>query len=179
MTEKERLLELLKQTALKKGDFSLSSGATSNYYIDARMLTTHPEGSYLIGKLIFDLIKGDDIAAIGGPALGAIPIASAVSLVSYLEGVPIPAFFVRGSTKQHGTQKDVEGNISPGFKVIIVEDVITSAKSVVAAIKRLEAFGCQVVRVICIVDREAGGKKKLAEAGYNLEAVFSKTDLGI
>ncbi len=179
MAEKERLLEILKQTALKKGGFTLSSGATSNYYIDARMLTTHPEGSYLIGKLIFNIIKVADIAAIGGPALGAIPIATAVSLVSYLEGAPIPAFFVRGTTKQYGARKGIEGNIAPGSRVVVVEDVITTAKSVAAAIERLKEFGCQVIRVICIVDREAGGRERLTQAGYNLEAIFTKADLGI
>ena len=179
MAEKERLLELLKQNALKVGNFTLSSGATSNYYIDARMITTHPEGAYLIGKIIFDMIKDDDVSAIGGPALGAIPICSAVSLFSYLEKKPLPAFFVRNAIKKHGTQKAIEGNLKPGSRVVIVEDVITSAKSVIAAIEQLEKQKCQVVKVVCILDREAGGRERLADAGYALETVFTKADLGV
>ncbi len=179
LTEKERLLEILKHTALKLGNFTLASGAKSNYYIDARLVTTHPEGAYLIGKLIFELIKKDNISAIGGPAIGAIPVCTAVSLVSHLEGQPIPAFFVRMKAKDYGLQKAVEGNFIPGSRVAIAEDVITTAKSALAAIAEVEKLGCQVVKVVCIVDREAGGREGLADAGYNLEAIFTKTDLGV
>jgi orotate phosphoribosyltransferase len=179
MTEKKRLLKILKQFALKRGSFTLSSGEVSNYYVDARMITTHPEGAYLIGKIIFEMIKNDDVAAVGGPALGAIPICNAVSLVSYLEGKAIPAFFVRSSAKRYGARKCIEGNIKPASAVVMVEDVITTAGSVLAAIEQVEGMGCQVARVICIVDREGGGREKLANAGYTLEAIFTKADLGV
>jgi orotate phosphoribosyltransferase len=179
MDEKQRLLEIIKQHALKLGNFTLASGATSNYYIDARIITTHPEGAYLIGKIIFTMLKEEGIGAIGGPVMGAVPICSAVSLVSYLEGKPIPAFFVRSSVKKYGTQKCIEGNLNPGSRVVMVDDVITTAGSVLTSIEQVVEFGCEVVKVICVVDREESARQRLAERGYVLEPLFTKSDLGV
>jgi orotate phosphoribosyltransferase len=179
LPEQQRLLEILNTLAIKRGNFTLASGATSDYYIDARMITSHPEGAYLIGKIIYHMIKDDHISAIGGPILGAVPVCNAVSLVSYLEGCPIPAFFVRNSVKKYGMQRFVEGNITPGSRVVIVDDVITSAGSALSSIEQVQKLKCQVAKVICVVDREAGGREKLAEKGYILQSIFTKTALGL
>jgi len=176
---RNRLLLMIKKKAVLFGEKKLASGRISRYYIDGKQITFDPEGLYLVGKVIFDMLKGEEIDAVGGLALGAVPIASAVAAVSYLEGRPVKAFTVRAETKDHGTEKRVEGYLQKGWRVAIVDDVITTGGSSFKAIEAAERQGASVKKVIAIVDRLEGAKEAFAAKNYLFEAVFTKKDLGI
>ncbi|MDD5506481.1 MAG: orotate phosphoribosyltransferase, partial [Candidatus Omnitrophica bacterium] len=127
---KKRLFALLEKEALKKGKFVLSSGKTSNYYLDGRVITLTPEGAYLVAGIILELIKGRDIDAIGGPTLGADPIVGAVAALSHINNVPLKTFIVRKAAKEHGAKRQIEGPaLGKEAKVLIVDDVATTGKS--------------------------------------------------
>jgi orotate phosphoribosyltransferase len=168
---KEELKTLLKATgAFKTGDFILSSGKKSNYYIDCRKITLHPEGSRLIAKIILEKIKGLKVDAIGGLTLGADPITSSVVAISDL-----PGFIVRKKEKEHGTKQKIEGHLQPGWNVVIVEDVSTTGASALQAIEAVEAAGAKVVKVISVVDREEGAAEGLKN--YDFDPIFKKSGL--
>jgi orotate phosphoribosyltransferase len=168
-----RILELLHETgALLYGDFTLSSGKKSDRYYDGKQLNLHPEGACLIGEEILDRLAGTDADAIGGLVIGAVPIVTAVTLVSHKAGRPLPAFIVREESKEHGTRKRIEGHLKKGSRVAIVDDVLTTGSSVEKAIEAVEAEGCKVVKVIVIVDRKEGGSERLRKEGYNFEALI-------
>jgi orotate phosphoribosyltransferase len=169
----KRLLEVFKEHAILHGDFTLSSGLKSSYYFDGRLVTLWPEGAYLIGKKIFDILKGTGAEAVGGMTMGADPMVSAVAVVSHLEGKPIPAFIVRAEMKGHGTQKRIEGPLQRGSRVAIVDDVITTGGSVLRAIEAVEAEGCQVVKVVVLLDRHQGGSDEIRRRGYDFQAILS------
>ena len=173
-----RLLDLVLEKSFEFGDFTLSSGLKSAYYFDGRLTTLDPAGAYLVGKLVFDLASGSDVDAIGGPTVGADPIIAAVSLLSYLEHKPIPAFIVRNEPKKHGTQKYIEGHLPPGGTVAIVDDVITTGGSIFRAIKAVEAEGCTVGKVIVLLDRHQGGADDLRKLGYDFSALLSADTTG-
>jgi orotate phosphoribosyltransferase len=169
----QRILEIARETgALLDGEFTLASGRKSNHYFEGKRLTLSAEGAYLVGKVVFDELADIDVDAIGGLAIGADPIATAVAVVSHLEGKPIPAFIVREEPKQHGTRKKIEGHIKEGFRVVIVDDVITTGGSVDKAIEAVKEAGCKVVKVIVLVDRHEGGSDKLKEAGYDVSSII-------
>ena len=171
MEEKDKLKALLKETgAVKTGEFTLSSGKKSNFYIDCRKVTLHPQGAKLIAKIILEKIKGLKVDAIGGLTLGADPITSSVVALS-----DIPGFIVRKKEKEHGTKQKIEGIIEPGFNVVIVEDVTTSGASALQAIEAVESFGAKVVKVISVVDREEGAKETLKN--YDFEPIFKRSEL--
>ncbi len=178
----ERLSEIKRivtEVALLHGDFTLSSGAKSSYYVDGRIFTTRPDGAYLIGKEIFERLAEKEVDAVGGLAIGGVPIAIAVALVSHLEGKPIPAFIVRKEAKEHGTRRKIEGNLPPkGGRVAIIDDVNTTGDSVIEAIEAVEAAGCQVVKVIALLDRHQGGSDKLRERGYDFSSILSSDAQG-
>ena len=165
---RDRLKALLIDRAVSQGDFTLASGRKSRYYLDARLVTLHPEGAYLIARAILDLIAAERIEAdaIGGLTMGADPIASAVAAVSHLEGRPMPAFIVRKEAKGHGARKQVEGGLEPGARVVVVDDVVTTAGSTLQAVSAVEALGCQVAAVVSLVDREEGGGQALKAYRY-------------
>ncbi|MFA5375245.1 MAG: orotate phosphoribosyltransferase [Dehalococcoidia bacterium] len=170
---KKRLLEYTKEHAVLHGDFILASGAKATFFFDMKMVTLSAEGSYLVGKVIFDMLKGIDVAAVGGLTLGADPIVTAVSVVSYIEGKPIPAFIERGAVKDHGTMKMIEGYVpGKGSPIVIVEDVITKGGATLKAIEIAEEAGCKVARVIALLDRHAGGSDEVRRRGYNFSAVL-------
>lgn len=170
----ERILELAHETgALLYGDFTLSSGKKSDHYYDGKQLSQHHEGVRLIGEEILDRLDGTDVDAIGGLAIGAIPIVTAVTFASDIKGKPINSFWVREEAKEHGTRKKIEGQFRKGSKVAIVDDVITGGNSIKKAIEAVEAEGCKVVKVIVLVDRKEGGSERLREEGYNFEAIIN------
>jgi orotate phosphoribosyltransferase len=176
---RERLLELIRREAVHHGDVKLSKGGTSTYYIDCRLLTTHPEGAFLVGEIILDMLGDEEVDAIGGPTLGADPIVGAVCYASFCRNQPLPGFIVRQATKEHGMQKMIEGHLAPGARVVVVEDVLTSGGSVLDAIRKVEDAGGQVVRVIGIVDRLQGARETLEGAGYEFTPIFTREDLGL
>ena len=169
----DRLLELFREHAVIRGDFTLSSGLKTSIYFDGRMLTLWPEGAYLIGKRIFRILVDSGAEAVGGMTMGADPIATAVAVVSHLEGTPIPAFIARGETKGHGTQKRIEGPLRAGSRVAIVDDVITTGGSVLRAIEAVEAQGCKAVKVVVLLDRQQGGSDEIRRRGYDFAAILS------
>lgn len=169
----EKLLQLARDTgAIKFGHFVLTSGATSNRYFEGKLLTLHPAGSRLVAEAMFELIKDAKIDAVGGLILGAIPIATAIAMLSNEKGQPIPAFLVREAPKEHGTGRQIEGHFKEGDRVAIVDDVITKGGSVEKAIRAVEAAGGRVVKVITIVDRHEGGADRLREEGYDVTSLI-------
>jgi len=178
---KSQLAALLKKEALKKGNFVLSSGKTSTYYLDGRIITLTPEGTWLVASIILELIKGKNINAIGGPTMGADPIVGAVAALSHLNNGPIEkAFIVRKSIKEHGTQRQIEGpELKKGDRAIIVDDVATTGKSLIEAKEALDKKGVSAHEALVIVDRCEGAKENLAKAGLALAAVFDIKELGI
>lgn len=167
-----QILELAERSgAVLYGDFTLSSGLKSDHYWDGKKVTLSALGVYLVGKAIMERLTHLEIDAVGGPEIGAIPIASAVSLVSHMEGRDIPAFIVRKSPKEHGTRKPVEG-LKENSRVVIVEDVVTTGESVVKAVSAVEELGCKVVKIVALVDRHEGGGNRLRSAGYKFESIL-------
>jgi orotate phosphoribosyltransferase len=174
---KARLLELLKEKALKVGKFVLSSGKESDYYLDERVVTLSSEGAYLTARVMLDMLKDVEVDAIGGMTLAADPIASAIAGISYAEGRPIDGFIVRKEPKGHGTGKQVEGPITKGLRVVITDGTMTTGGSLLKAIEALENEGCLVVKVLILIDRLEGGKEFLQSKGYDVSSVFTRDDL--
>jgi orotate phosphoribosyltransferase len=172
---KEKLVRLLIGKAFKYSEepvFKLVSGRVSNYYFNCKTVTLHPEGMYLIGNIIFDMIKDLPVNAIGGLTLGADPIADAVAYTSYLKGKPVEAFVVRKSAKSHGTMQWIEGNVKAGDRVVIVDDVITTGKSTIEAIARAREAGFQIAKVIALVDRQEGGYENVVESVKDIKTAY-------
>ena len=180
MNERERLFKIIKDFSYEKREVILTSGRKSNFYFDGKQTTLHPEGAYLTGKLMYEIIKNSEIKinAVGGPTIGADPIATAVSIVSFIENNPIPAFIVRKQPKGHGKNLWIEGNkhLNKGDTVAIVEDVITTGGSILKAIEVVENEGYNVGMIIVLVDREEGGRENIENRGYKLFSVFKRTD---
>ena len=177
---KEKLFNLLNRDALKRGKFVLSSGKESSYYLDGRVITLTPEGAYLVASIILEMIKGESIAAIGGPTLGADPMAGAIAAVSFINGQAIKSFIVRKQTKEHGTQRQVEGpELKKGERVILIDDVATSGKAIIEAYEALARIGVLVDLAIVVVDRNQGARENLAKIGIRLESIFKIADFGL
>ena len=174
---RQLLLDLFCQLAYKEGDFVLSSGQRSSYYINAKQVTLNPQGALAVGRLLLSQLPMDT-EAVAGLTLGADPIVSAVSVVSALENRPIPALIVRKEAKGHGTMAYIEGPSLPaGAKVVVLEDVVTTGQSAMKAVERLRAAGYSVDRVIALVDREQGGAQLYQQSGLDFQAVFSIKDI--
>jgi orotate phosphoribosyltransferase len=177
---KNRMIELIIEKAFKYSEqpiFRLVSGRMSNYYFNCKAVTLYPEGAYLIGNIIFDLMKDSQVKGIGGLTLGADPIAYAVAYTSYLKGKPIEAFVVRKTPKSYGMMQWIEGNIKNGDRVVIVDDVITTGKSTIEAITRAKEAGLEIVRVIALIDRQEGGREAVEELGFKLDSVITREEV--
>jgi orotate phosphoribosyltransferase len=174
----ERLKTIIREKSyITDGDFKLASGATSNFFFDMKVTLLDPEGATLAADLILDKMQGDKVKAIGGLVLGACPIASAVCVKSFERGTPVNAFYVRKEPKKRGTQKMIEGAVlKPGDRVVMVEDVTTSGQSVINAIELVQGLGCEVIKVITMVDREQGAKENLAKKSLTLDPLFTRHD---
>jgi len=174
------LRELIVEHALQFGEFTLASGQTSSYYIDGKQITLMGEGLYCLARVILDELEGQDVDAVGGMTIGADPIAAAVSALSVCHGRTMNAFLVRKERKERGTQQRVEGPLSQGQRVVILEDVITTGGSSLDAIGAVEEEReVKVVQVIAMVDRLQGGREALTAAGYEFSALFTIDDLGV
>jgi orotate phosphoribosyltransferase len=176
-TLRQHLLDLLCQLAYKEGNFLLSSGQESTYYINGKQVTLHPEGAVATARILLAMLPADT-DAVAGLTLGADPIVAAVSVVSVYEGKSIPALIIRKEAKGHGTQAYIEGaTLTPGAKVVVLEDVVTTGQSAMKAVERLRAAGYIVDRVLTLVDREQGGAEFYAQQGLKFETVFTIRDL--
>ncbi len=176
----ERLGKIIMERSFKYSDnppFTLASGKKSNYYFNCKPTTLDPEGMNLIGEIIFDMLKNDDITAAGGLTLGADPIANALAVFSYQMGKPIKSFIVRKDVKEHGTKSAIEGNVAAGEKVVIIDDVITTGASTITAIQQAQKAGLIVKKVVALIDREEGGRENILEHVGNIEAVFTRTQI--
>lgn len=180
MSDWEKLKKIIIELSYEKRNVVLASGRASDFYFDGKQTTLHPEGGYLTGKLFFESIRDvDGVEGVGGLTLGADPIATATSVVSFLEGKPIPGFIIRKEPKGHGTGAWLEGrkNLKPGARVVIVEDVVTSGGSSIKAIKRAEEEGLKVLGVVTLVDREEGGRENIEKEGYWMKSIFTKAQI--
>lgn len=177
--QRDRLLALLRELSFQEREVVLSSGQRSNFYIDGKQVSLHAEGLFLIGQLFSALMAeiAPEARAVGGLTLGADPLASATSVMSFLAGRPVHAFIVRKEPKGHGTGQWLEGqgNLAPGMPVVIVEDVVTTGASTLRAVERARDAGLRVVHVIALVDREEGGKQAVEEQ-VPVTALFCKRD---
>ena len=175
--DKARLLQIIKQKSLLKGEFKLVSGATSNYYLDMKPTTFDPEGAALVAEVVYQMLKEDgDVVAIGGLELGAVPIIAAVCARSSRER-PVDGFVVRKEKKGHGTNQKIDGNFKPNTIVILFDDVTTKGGSVLQAVRAVREQGATVKRVITLVDRLEGATENLRKEGLELEALYTARDL--
>jgi orotate phosphoribosyltransferase len=177
-TLRQQLLKKLRDSFVYSSEpvFVLSSGRKSHFYIDCKKVTLDPEGATWVGLLILDRIAELEIDAIGGMTLGADPIATAVSVLSYESGAPISAFIVRKEPKAYG-QGFIEGRVGRETKVVVVDDVLTSGRATERTIRILQNAGCDVVKVIALVDRKEGGREHLERHGFEVEALYTVEDL--
>ena len=177
---KKRLAEIIMTKSFQYRDnppFTLASGRTSNYYFNCKPTTLDPEGMNLIGMIIFAMLADTDVSAAGGLTLGADPIANALSLISYQRGKPIKSFIIRKDVKGHGTKSAVEGDVRPGEKVAIIDDVITTGGSTLTAIERAREAGLIIERVVTLVDREEGGRENILQQVARVDAVFTRSEI--
>jgi orotate phosphoribosyltransferase len=179
-TEK-RLLRVLTERSFKKGEFRLASGGVSNYYIDGRMTAVNSEGAYLIGEVLYERTRDLGIDAIGGMAVGAVPLATAAVISYHHHGRILEGFWVRDAAKAHGTQKLVEGGLRPNSRVVVVDDVFTKGSSALKAVKAVQdELNCQVVMVLALVDRLQGAAELFKNHGVeNYQTVFTIRDFGV
>lgn len=177
---KERLIRIVLDRSFQYRDeptFQLVSGKKSRYYFNCKATMLHPQGMALIGRLGFQMIKALNIQAVGGLTLGADPIAYAVSYTSFLENQPVETFIVRKKAKEHGMMHRIEGNVSRGDRVVVVDDVITTGGSTLEAIEAARQAELDVVKVIVMVDREEGGREKIEETGIPFEAMITREEV--
>jgi orotate phosphoribosyltransferase len=179
---REQLLELLATNSFRLGEFTLSSGGKSDYYIDCRTTTLHAKGAELTGRVFLDLMQqqGWGAKAVGGLTMGADPIVVATSVISSQAGSPIHGFLVRKAEKAHGMGRRVEGFQEKGAPVVIVDDVCTTGSSTIQAIEAAREFGFNIVGVACLVERlEAGGRPAVVKAADSAPflSVFTSNDV--
>jgi len=176
-THAQQLLALLARQSFRLGQFKLSSGGTSDYYVDCRTTTLHAEGGRLTGHAVLELLEANkvDAEAVGGLTLGADPIASNVATASAWRAISNPAaplingFLVRKAEKTHGTGRRIEGFNQPGARVVIVDDVCTTGASTINAIEAAREAGMVVAAVVCIVEREeANGRPAVEGAAHGV-----------
>jgi orotate phosphoribosyltransferase len=177
--DKQKLMELIREKALKFGDFTLASGKKAKYYLDGKQVTLDAAGAVLIGEGILDLLGDQLPVAVGGMAIGADPITAAVITMAGVRGVPLKGILVRKEAKGHGTQQFIEGPVKPGDDIVVVEDVVTTGGSSLLAIDRIEAAGLKVKHVIAIIDRMEGGAEAFQSRGYPFTSLLTIRDFGI
>jgi orotate phosphoribosyltransferase len=179
--ETARLISLLQERSVSRGDFVLASGRRSGYYIDARRTTMSGEGQFLIGLLGLAALtaRGWEPRAVGGLTLGADPVAYAIAHAARRAGRTLDAFTVRKEAKAHGTGRRVEGCLADGDPVVIVEDVITTGRSALDAIAVVRETGARVLGVLAVVDREEGGRETIEAGGMSVTALVLASELGV
>ncbi|MBE9535469.1 MAG: orotate phosphoribosyltransferase [Proteobacteria bacterium] len=178
---KDRLMEIILEKSFQYSEepiFKLVSGGVSNFYFNCKPTMLDPEGKELIGRLIFSTIRDLEVAGIGGLELGSVPISSAVSLISQLEGQPIKEFIVRKEKKDHGIPAKVEGEFVAGEKVVVVDDVITTGGSTIKAIEAVQKLGLEVSKVVVLVDREEmNGRQNIEKLCPEVEPFITRTEV--
>jgi orotate phosphoribosyltransferase len=182
---KAKLLSFLREKSVFHGDFVLSSGATSKYYVDCKLTTLDSEGAWLVGQVMHSLIQKEaearhmEIDAIGGLTMGADPIGLAIGMYSFFvkDSPPVRTFIVRKTAKSHGQAKLIEGNFKRGDRVVVIDDVVTRGDSTITAIKAVEQEGGRVAFVAVLVDRQEGGRQKIEDMGHHVVSAFQRDEL--
>jgi orotate phosphoribosyltransferase len=176
-TDRDQLRQMLLDRSMRFGEFVLSSGATSNYYIDVRKTSLHAEGLRLISRMFWEIVQNDNITAVGGLTLGADPLVAGLMLYAAEKGKTLEGFLVRRTTKDHGLRGQVEGNLAGHKRVVILDDVITSGESALIAAEAAESYKAQIVRVLAVVDRGQGAPQIFQQRGYPFTSLFSIAEL--
>ncbi len=177
---KEELIELICSKSFQYSQepiFKLVSGRMSQFYVNCKPTTLHPRGMFLVGHLVFEAIKDSNVGAVGGLTFGADPIAVATAFASELNGRPIKAFSIRKTQKDHGIVKWIEGDVKPGERVAIIDDVATTGGSTIKAIERARAEGLDVVKAVILVDRQEGGLENIRQYVTDVSAIITRDDL--
>ena len=179
MYDRQQLIDLIRQRALKFGDFTLASGQKSSYYLDGKQVALHSQGLRLISLGLLELLRDVHFDAIGGMSIGADPIIGGVLTAAGEQGRDLHGFLVRKEAKGHGTNRYIEGPVQPGTKVVIVDDVITTGGSSIQAIERIQEFGGEVVHVVAVVDRLQGGADAFGRLALPFSPLLTIRDLGV
>ena len=182
----DKLRDLMQRHCFQYGDFTLTSGGKSKFYYNGKLVTLRPSGAALIGEALIDVVLASGAEAVGGPALGAVPIAMAVGAASLTRGRDLPVFVVRMEQKTHGARDliaepysgDANAVMSAGRRVAIVEDTITTGGSVPKAVDAIRAAGCEVALIAVLVERHEGGADALREQGLDVVSLFRADEEG-
>lgn len=175
-TKRARLRKIIAFASVRTGTFKLASGGQSNVFIDMKQTLLDPEGLNLAADLIIDIVEQEEVDAVGGLVLGACPIVDALCLKSYARR-PLTGFYVRKEPKGTGTRQMIEGPLKPGANVILVEDVTTKGGSALKAARIVrDELGCKIVKIVSIIDREAGAAANIAREGMELISLFKMAD---
>jgi orotate phosphoribosyltransferase len=179
MTERDRLKALLVERSVSLGDFTLASGAKSDYYIDARTTTMSAEGQVLVGRVAYQAIRDSGLKPthVGGLTMGADPVAYAIAHQSWLDEKPVDAFSVRKREKDHGTGQRIEGGLPAKARCLIVEDTITTGRSSMEAVAALRSHGAQILGVLCLVNRSDGAERFYQGQKLPLISIFTGKEL--
>lgn len=176
------LLDLVLEVSFRRQRVTLSSGRESDFYLDLRQTLMRPRGVALAGEMVLDrLLAGPAVEAVGGMAVGAVPLVTAVLAAAAARdrATPLLGFFVRKETKSHGLGRRIEGAFRAGQTVALVEDTVTTGRSTLEAADLVAAEGGKVARVLCLVDRGEGAAEAFAERGLALESIFTRADLPV
>lgn len=172
----DHLIERIRETALLRGDFTLRSGRKSKYYLDKYLFETQPDILAALGERFKEVVDADPLGIdrLAGPELGGIPLVTATGLV-----LQKPTVFIRNQKKDYGTAQQLEGELNSGDRVVMLEDVATTAGQAIEACKTIETQGAVVVAAIAVIDRGEGAAENMAQAGYRFERLFTTADLGV
>jgi len=175
--DKKKLFVLIKKDGFFKGDFTLSSGKKSNYYLDCRRVTLSAEGAYYTARLFLEMVKDEKFDAIGGPTLGADPMVGALGAVSMQNNKPVKMFIIRKEPKGHGRGQMLEGpTLAKGAKVVLIDDVATTGKAFVHSLDALAREEITARICLCVIDRGEGGREAVAARGCELRSIFTAED---
>lgn len=179
---RQQLLDLILEVSFERREVTLASGRKSDFYLDLRQTLMRPEGVRLAGELVLERLRtGTPVSAIGGMAVGAVPLVSAVLAAAARDErtQDLLGFFVRKEVKKHGLGRQIEGGFAEGQTVALLEDTTTTGGSTLEAMEIVKRAGGKVARVLCLVDRGEGASEKFAEQGIELEAIFGRKDLSV
>ena len=176
-----RLRELIELHSLKRGDFTLSSGGKSTYLFQLRQTTMLPEGAKILGDVIVDFMRDHGLRCVGGLAVGAVPMVSGVSVMSFIKAFPVDAFFVRKEAKAHGALERIDGFVSEGEEALLIDDVATSGNSIIKSMEGMYAEHPSSIarKALVVIDREEGARQNLARHGIELYSIFTRRDFNI
>ncbi len=172
----EQLIERITDSALLRGDFTLRSGRKSKYYLDKYLFQTQPDILAALAERLAGRVAGGagGVDRLAGAELGGVPLVSATGITAGL-----PFILIRNQKKGYGTAKQVEGELNPGDRVVILEDIATTGGQVLEAAQTLTEMGAKIVKIIAVIDRQEGARENIEGAGYGFDSLLTKGDLGI